>query len=288
MTDRGELAVVGTPIGNLGDLSPRAREVLEAADVICCEDTRRSGRLLALAGIEHGRLLALHGHNEVARAGEVVRLVLEGRRVALVTDAGMPAVSDPGARVVAAVHDAGGAVTAVPGPSAVVAAVALSGFAEARFCFEGFVPRRGAARRERLAAIASSSVPTVCYEAPSRVEALLGDLAAACGPERLVAVCRELTKLHEEVWRGPLGEAAGRWPAEAAKGEFVVVVSAGAFSAPEVPADDELAALVSELVSSGATRRDAVATVAGRLGLARRIVYDAATSSKRCADEGGL
>lgn len=285
MSGGGELVLVATPIGNLSDLSPRAAEVLGRADVLCCEDTRHTGQLLSRLGIAHGRLVSLHGHNEAARAEWVAGLVAEGKTVCLVSDAGMPAISDPGARAVDAVRRAGGRVLAVPGPSAAVTAVALAGFAEGRFLFEGFLPRTGRARRERLAAIAAASHLTVCYEAPGRIGALLADLAAAAGGDRQVLVARELTKLHEESWRGSLAEAAARFAEERARGEFVLVVDA-APAGGDGPVDPAaLGREVAELVAAGSTRRDAVDEVAARHGRSRREVYAAATGEGR---PGGL
>jgi 16S rRNA (cytidine1402-2'-O)-methyltransferase len=271
----GELIFVGTPIGNVGDLSPRAREVLSRADVVCCEDTRHSGQLFARLGIHPKRLLSLHEHNEASRSPEVIGLIGSGATVAVVSDAGMPAVSDPGSRLASAAHEAGARVTVVPGPSSATAAVAVAGLGGDRFGVEGFLPRRGAERRSRLSAVAAATSPVVLFEAPRRVEALVADLLGVCEGSRLVTVCRELTKLHEEVWRGALADALGRWPPESAKGEFVLVIAGRATAAPaELPAD-EVAATVAHLVSSGLSRRDAVGEVADRMGTSPRVVYDA-------------
>ena len=203
----GSLVVVGTPIGNLGDLSPRAVAALGRAEVIYCEDTRHSRKLLTHAGIT-GATLAVAARAQRGRpdrrGGGAVR---QGRTVALVSDAGMPGVSDPGSRVVRAVAAAGLTVTVVPGPSAVLTALVGSGLATDRFCFEGFLPRSGQERRSALAAVAAEPRTTVLFEAPGRVAATLADLAASCGPARPVSVARELTKLHEEFWRGTLAEA---------------------------------------------------------------------------------
>ncbi len=278
-TAAGRLVLVATPIGNVRDLSPRAADVLRSADVVCCEDTRHSGRLFSRLGITTKRLLSLHGHNEAQRTEEVLRLLEDGLTVALVTDAGTPAVSDPGARVVAAAHEAGAVVSIVPGPSAAVAAVAVAGLSAERWCFEGFLPRKGAERTARLAAIAAAPQAVVIYEAPGRVDALVADLASACGGDRLVAVCRELTKLHEQLWRGPLSLAAGLWPADSARGEFVLVLDAARAPAPAEVSPGELAAAVERLMASGLTRRDAVAEAAERAGIARREVYDALAQS---------
>ena len=202
--------LVATPIGNLGDLSPRAVSALEEADVIVCEDTRRTGRLLEHAGVAKRRLIVANEHAEASAAAEVGRLLAAGATVAVVTDAGTPGISDPGARLVRAAIDGDHPVTVVPGPAAAVAAVVVSGLPADRFVMEGFLPRRGHERAERLAALADERRTTVLYEAPHRLARTLADLAATFGPDRPVAVCRELTKLHEEVWRGSLGEAAAR------------------------------------------------------------------------------
>ncbi len=280
--------LVATPIGNLGDLPPRAADVLACADVVFCEDTRHSGQLFSRSGIRPKRLASLHEHNEAQRVREVLALIEEGRSVALVTDAGMPAISDPGSRVVAAVHEAGGRVTAVPGPSACVMAVAVSGLGDGRWRMEGFLPRKGRERKDRLAEVVSSAVPSVIYEAPARVELLLGELEAACDASRLVAVCRELTKLHEEIWRGPIAGASQRWPSVSARGEFVVVLDGSREPPRAAPPREELDRAVRELVGTGLTRRDAVAEVAERVGIPRREVYDVLGPSTRSRPAGGL
>lgn len=281
MSSPGELVLVATPIGNLGDLSPRAIEVLARADAICCEDTRHSGQLLSRAGVSPRRLISLHAHNEAARLGEVLGLLRDGKTVAVVTDAGLPAVSDPGGRLVDAAHEAGARLSVVPGPSAAPAALALSGFTAGRWCFEGFLPIKPSERRERLAAISASQVPSVIYESPRRVDRLLAELAELAGPVRKVLVCRELTKLHEEVWRGSLSEAAGRWPEQNARGEFALVLEGrGEEEQPEM-APDEVAALVLSLVAGGLSRRDAVDEAAGRTRSSRRAVYEALEQARK-------
>jgi 16S rRNA (cytidine1402-2'-O)-methyltransferase len=275
----GALVVVGTPIGNLGDLSPRAVVVLSSADVIYCEDTRHSRKLLTHAGITGVPLRSLHGHNEADRVDEVIANVATGRTVALVSDAGMPAVSDPGARVVAAVGAAGLTVTVVPGPSAVLAALVASGLATDRFCFEGFLPRSGRDRTERLAVVAAEPRTTVLFEAPGRVAATLGHLAAVCGGDRPVAVARELTKLHEEVWRGTLADATD-WAADGVRGE-VALVLAGAPAVADIEiGEDELARALTERLEAGTRTRGAVDEVAAAYGVARRQVYELALRIK--------
>jgi len=277
---RGALVVVGTPIGNLGDLSPRAVDALATADVVYCEDTRHSRKLLTHAGIAGVPLRSLHEHNEDDRVDEVVTSVARGRTVALVTDAGMPAVSDPGARVVAAVAAAGLVVTVVPGPSAVLAALVASGLATDRFCFEGFLPRSGRDRTERLAVVAADPRTTVLFESPVRTAATLRDLAGACGPDRPVAVARELTKLHEEVWRGSLADAAD-WAADGLRGEVVLVLAGAPAAVPGAVGDDVLTAALAELTATGAKTRGAVDRVAADHGVPRRRVYELALRAKQ-------
>ncbi|TML38927.1 MAG: 16S rRNA (cytidine(1402)-2'-O)-methyltransferase [Actinobacteria bacterium] len=242
MAPTGSLILVSTPIGNLGDLSPRATDTLARVGVIACEDTRHTRKLLTHAGISGKRLLAVHEHNEAGQVAHVLGLLDRGVDVAVVTDAGTPGISDPGTRLVVAAAGAGARVEVVPGPSALVAALVLSGLPTARFCFEGFLPRKGRERAERLGAIAAERRTTVLYEAPHRLEATLGDLLAACGPLRLVAVARELTKLHEEVWRGTLDGALARARESAPRGEHVLVV-AGA-GGPEPASDEQVEAAV--------------------------------------------
>ena len=281
----GVLVVVATPIGNLGDLSPRAVASLASADVIYCEDTRHSRKLLTHAGVSGVPLRSLHEHNEADRRDEVVAAVAAGRTVVVVSDAGMPAVSDPGARVVAAVAAAGLPVTVVPGPSAVLAALVASGLATDRFCFEGFLPRSGRARTDRLAEVAADPRTTVLFEAPGRVGSTLADLAAVCGDDRPVVVARELTKLHEEIWRGSLGAAAA-WAGDGLRGEVVLVLA----GAPEGDAgavdDDVLAGALAERLGAGDRTRGAVDAVATRHGVPRRRVYELALQLKH-GDDGG-
>ena len=281
----GALVVVGTPIGNLGDLSPRAVAALADADVIYAEDTRHSRKLLSHAGISGVPLRSLHEHNEAARVDEVVAAVTAGRTVALVSDAGMPGVSDPGARVVAAVGAAGLCVTVVPGPSAVLAALVSSGLATDRFCFEGFLPRSGRDRTARLALLASEPRTSVLFEAPGRVAATLADLAATCGADRQVAVARELTKFHEEVWRGTL-EDAGAWAADGVRGEVVLVLEGAPEPEETEVAESVLAAEVTAALRAGARTRGAVDEVAARHGVPRRRVYELALRLREAAGAG--
>jgi 16S rRNA (cytidine1402-2'-O)-methyltransferase len=277
---KGELVLVATPIGNLGDLSVRALDVLRDADVIAAEDTRRTRTLLSHAEIpSEGRLRAVHAHNEAESADWVVDAVRDGRRVAYVTDAGTPGISDPGERLVRACLDAGLPVDVVPGPSAVLTALVLSGYPTDRFVFEGFLPRKGAERRERLAQIVGEARTVVLYESPRRVHATLTALLGACGPLREVAVARELTKLHQEVWRGTLDAAVGHVELTEPRGEHVLVL-APAPPAPEA-SDDEIDAHVAAAFAEGLSTRDAAARVARDLHVPRRRAYDAAMRRKR-------
>ena len=267
----GRLVLVATPIGNLGDLSPRAVEVLAAADVVACEDTRRTGKLLAHAGVSVPRLLVVNEHTEAAGAAEIAKLIAEGNMVALVTDAGTPAVSDPGARVVQATLDGGGEVEAVPGPSAALAALVVSGLPTGRFCFEGFLPKKGRHRADRIEELTRESRTMVLFEAPHRLARTLGDLAAALGGDRPVAIVREQTKLHEEVWRGTLADAAARAGDTEPRGEHVLVVAGCPNPAP--PSEPQIRAALEERLADGLSRRDAAAAVAADLGVSRRAVY---------------
>ncbi|MGI8792730.1 MAG: 16S rRNA (cytidine(1402)-2'-O)-methyltransferase, partial [Acidimicrobiales bacterium] len=219
----GRLRLVGTPIGNLADLSPRAAESLRVADLIACEDTRRTRALLTAHGISGKELVALHGHNEHAQAERVVARLLGGATVALVSDAGMPTVSDPGQHLVAAASAAGVVVEVVPGPSAALAALAISGLPTDRFCFEGFLPRKGRDRRDRLDVMRTEERTAVLFEAPHRLRETLADLVEVCGSDRPIAVARELTKLYEETWRGTVGAAVARWTDVEPRREFVIV-----------------------------------------------------------------
>lgn len=272
----GRLVVVGTPIGNLGDLSPRAEEVLREADVVACEDTRRTGRLLAAAGIDAPKLVVVNEHTEDSAAAPLIDRVRDGATVALVTDAGMPSVSDPGAGVVAAAVAAGLDVSVVPGPTAASAALAASGLPSARWVFEGFLPRKGAGRAERIRAVAAEQRTAILYEAPHRMVRTVDDLVAACAGDRRVVFGREITKLHEEWFRGTLESAVSWLDEHEPRGEFVIVLE-GAQPPPEAT-DDELRAALAAERASGASTRDAVAAVTERFGVAKRRVYDLALS----------
>jgi 16S rRNA (cytidine1402-2'-O)-methyltransferase len=271
----GALVLVGTPIGNLGDLSPRAVEALRTADVIACEDTRRTRQLLTAAGVPAGgRLLAVHDHNEAAQVGGLLGRLAAGQRVAVVTDAGMPGISDPGERLVAAAAAAGHRVEVVPGPSAAIAALVVSGLPTGRSCFEGFLPRKGRDRARRLTELAAERRTTVLFESPRRVRATVADLARELGRERRVAVARELTKHFEEVWRGTLAEAVDHLAEKDPIGEYVLVVGGAPDAAPATESDVEDALRVR--LAAGVPRREAVAEVAAELGVPKRQVYDTA------------
>jgi 16S rRNA (cytidine1402-2'-O)-methyltransferase len=275
----GSLALVATPIGNLSDLSPRAVETIAGADVVACEDTRRTRRLLSHAGIPSPPLLVVNDHTEAKQVREVLARLERGQRVVVVSDAGTPGISDPGERLVAAAAAAGYRVEVVPGPSAAIAALVASGLPTGRFCFEGFLPRRGSGRDERLAALAEEHRTMVLYEAPHRLARTLADLADTLGDTRAIAVARELTKLHEEVWRGTL-VGARIWAEEKQpRGELVIVLG----GAPEEPPPTDLdvtSALRREL-AAGATTRDAATAVARRLGVPKRRAYALATGMDR-------
>jgi 16S rRNA (cytidine1402-2'-O)-methyltransferase len=271
--------LVATPIGNLGDLSPRAVEALRTADLLCCEDTRRTGRLLQHAGIERPPLIVVNDHTEARAIGRVLTVLDRGQRVAVVSDAGMPGVSDPGERLVRAAVEAGHVVEVVPGPSAALSALVASGLPSGRFVFEGFLPRKGSTRSERLSSLAGEPRTIVVYEAPHRVARTLTDMAAAWGPDRRVAVARELTKLHEEVWRGTLAEAAAWATEREPPGEIVLVVD-GAPPAPPA-GDDDLVAALRERIAAGSSPRDAASAVAGRFGVPKRRAYDLAVTVGR-------
>ncbi|HET7529995.1 MAG TPA: 16S rRNA (cytidine(1402)-2'-O)-methyltransferase [Mycobacteriales bacterium] len=273
------LVLAATPIGNPADASPRLRELLATADVVAAEDTRRLRRLTDALGVRAaGRVVSYYDSVEQARIPRLLDDLRDGRTVVLVTDAGMPLVSDPGFRLVAAAAAESLPVSVVPGPSAALAALAVAGLPADRWCFEGFLPRRAGERRSRLAALARESRTMVFFEAPHRVGAALGDLAAAFGAGRPAVVCRELTKTHEEVRRGRLGELA-EWAAAGLRGEITVVVQGATTSTAEPPAPADLAEQVGALVASGSSRRDAVDAVAAAHGLARRRVYDAVNTA---------
>ncbi|MFW6772687.1 16S rRNA (cytidine(1402)-2'-O)-methyltransferase [Nocardioides sp. CPCC 205120] len=269
------LVLAGTPIGRPDDASPRLVAELARADVVAAEDTRRLRRLTSDLGVEvGGRVTSYFEGNEQARTPQLLEALQAGQRVLLVTDAGMPSVSDPGYRLVAACVEAGVPVTAVPGPSAVLTALAVSGLPVDRFCFEGFLPRKAGERARRLAVLAHEERTMVFFEAPHRTEAALTALAEAFGGDRPAAVCRELTKTHEEVRRGPLADLVA-WAGEGVRGEVTLVVQ-GVVAGASVAADpDSLRAAVAEREEMGTARKDAIKEVAEAAGVPKRVVYDA-------------
>lgn len=274
----GRVILAAAPLGNPGDASARLRDALAAAPVIAAEDTRRMQRLCRdLDVTPAGRVVSFFEGNEASRLPLLLDALRSGDDVLVVTDAGTPSVSDPGYRLVAAAVDGGIAVTALPGPSAVTTALAVSGLPVDRFCFEGFPPRRPGERRRLFAALAAERRTLVLFEAPHRLAATLADLRDAFGADRPAAVCRELTKIYEEVRRGTLAELAG-WAAGDVRGEITLVV-AGAQPAAEVP--DDLAAEVARRESAGLARKEAIAEVAHDAGVPRRAVYDAVLDAKR-------
>lgn len=271
------IILAATPIGNLGDASARLREALEGAPVVASEDTRVTQRLLAGLGIANRpRLIALHEHNERQKAAELVELARD-QDLLVVSDAGMPTVSDPGFPLVQAAVAAGVAVTAIPGPSAVITALAVSGLPTDRFAFEGFLPRKAGERARRLAELAGDRRTLVFFESPSRLAASLGALADAFGADRQAAVCRELTKLHEEVRRGGLAELA-TWAQGGVRGEICIVV--GGAAAERADAADALERVLA-LAASGTRLKDAAALVAAETGLGKRELYEAALAARR-------
>ncbi|MEU0949820.1 16S rRNA (cytidine(1402)-2'-O)-methyltransferase [Streptomyces canus] len=276
----GTLVLAGTPIGDIADAPPRLAAELAGADVVAAEDTRRLKRLTQGLGVTpKGRIVSYFEGNETARTPELVEELLGGARVLLVTDAGMPSVSDPGYRLVAAAVEKDVRVTAVPGPSAVLTALALSGLPVDRFCFEGFLPRKGGERLSRLREVADERRTLVYFEAPHRLDDTLAAMAEVFGAERRAAVCRELTKTYEEVKRGELG-ALAEWAADGVRGEITVVVE----GAPEKGAgeidDEELVRRVRVREEAGERRKEAIAAVAVEAGVPKRVVFDAVVAAK--------
>ncbi|MEU1853488.1 16S rRNA (cytidine(1402)-2'-O)-methyltransferase [Streptomyces sp. NPDC019990] len=275
----GTLVLAGTPIGDISDAPPRLAEELAGADVVAAEDTRRLRRLTQALGVTpRGRVVSYFEGNESARTPELVEELVGGARVLLVTDAGMPSVSDPGYRLVAAAVERDVRVTAVPGPSAVLTALALSGLPVDRFCFEGFLPRKAGERLGRLRDVAGERRTLVYFEAPHRLDDTLAAMAEVFGAQRRAAVCRELTKTYEEVRRGGLGELAA-WAAEGVRGEITVVVE----GAPEPQEDigpEELVRRVRVREEAGERRKEAIAAVAVEAGVPKRVVFDAVVAAK--------
>lgn len=278
----GTLWLVGTPIGNLEDLTDRARRVLGEVDVIACEDPSRTRQLLSHIGIPAPQILTLNEGNERERVGQVTGLLGAGSQVALVSDAGMPSFSDPGYRLVAACVAAGLEVDVAPGPAAAVTALVLSGLPTDRFVFEGFLPRKTGARRAHLDGLAGEPRTIVLFESPRRLATTLAEAADALGADRRAAVCRELTKVHQEVARGTLGELAKRYADEEPRGEISLVIEGASESEPDLRAATRR---VRELVGEGSSRRDAAAQAAAETGASRRALYEA--SLRTDLDEPG-
>lgn len=276
----GTLVLAGTPIGDVADAPPRLAAELAAAEVIAAEDTRRLRRLTQALGVHTtGRVVSYFEANESARTPELVEALTGGSRVLLVTDAGMPSVSDPGYRLVAAAVERGVKVTAVPGPSAVLTALAVSGLPVDRFCFEGFLPRKAGERLGRLREVADERRTLVYFEAPHRLDHTLAAMAEVFGADRRAAVCRELTKTYEEVRRGPLKELAA-WAAEGVRGEITIVVEGAAEPGPQETDPAELVRRVLIREEAGERRKEAIAAVAAEAGLPKREVFDAVVAAK--------
>lgn len=279
----GRLFLCATPIGNLGDTSPRLAETLRDADVVYAEDTRRSKVLLGSLGVDRS-LRSYFVGNEERRSEELAGYLEQGKTVAFITDAGMPSISDPGTSAVQAAHRAGAEVRVVPGPSAVTAALAVSGFDAQRFVFEGFLPRKGAERRRRLAALQGEERTIVLFSATHRVAQDLADLATHLGDDRPVALCRELTKRYEEVWRDTLSGAGRRLSEQEPRGEYTLVIEGGKRPPPSI---EEALTEVLNRIEGGENLAGAVRSVAGERGVARRDLYEAALDAiKRPLDSG--
>ncbi|MFF7394096.1 16S rRNA (cytidine(1402)-2'-O)-methyltransferase [Streptomyces scabiei] len=282
----GILVLAGTPIGEIADAPPRLAQELAGADVVAAEDTRRLRRLTQALGVQPGgRIVSYFEGNEAARTPELVEALVGGARVLLVTDAGMPSVSDPGYRLVAAAVEKDIRVTAVPGPSAVLTALALSGLPVDRFCFEGFPPRKAGERLARLREVAEDRRTLVYFEAPHRLDATLAAMAEVFGAGRRAAVCRELTKTYEEVRRGPLGELA-EWAADGVRGEITVVVEGAPEKGSEELDAEELVRRVRVREEAGERRKEAIAAVAVEAGVPKRVVFDAVVAAKRDVGRG--
>ncbi|PJJ02470.1 16S rRNA (cytidine1402-2'-O)-methyltransferase [Streptomyces sp. 2333.5] len=276
----GTLVLAGTPIGEIADAPPRLATELAAADVIAAEDTRRLRRLTQALDVQpSGRIVSYFEGNEAARTPELAEALAGGARVLLVTDAGMPSVSDPGYRLVAAAVERDIKVTAVPGPSAVLTALAVSGLPVDRFCFEGFLPRKAGERRTRLREVADERRTLVYFEAPHRLDDTLAAMAEIFGADRRAAVCRELTKTYEEVKRGPLGDLAS-WAAEGVRGEITIVVEGAPEAGPQELGAEELVRRVRVREEAGERRKEAIAAVAADAGLPKREVFDAVVAAK--------
>ena len=271
----GMLYLVPTPIGNLGDISARCRETLENADFIAAEDTRVSLKLLNHLGIKKS-LVSYYEHNKAFKGDKIVERILAGETCALVSDAGSPAISDPGEDLVKQCAAAGITVCAIPGPCAAITALSISGQATGRFCFEGFLSTAKKSRREHLESLKREQRTMIFYEAPHKLVTTLEDLSEAFGPDRGISLCRELTKLHEEVVRTTLGEAVEKYTDNPPKGEFVLIVAGAAPEEKEIPSETDAAVYVARLMEQGLSRKDAVKQTAKDLNLPKNVVYDAA------------
>ena len=271
----GMLYLVPTPIGNLGDISTRCRETLESADFIAAEDTRVSLKLLNHLGIKKS-LVSYYEHNKAFKGNVILDRILAGETCALVSDAGSPAISDPGEDLVKLCAEAGITVCAIPGPCAGITALSISGQATGRFCFEGFLSTAKKSRREHLESLAQEQRTMIFYEAPHKLLNTLQDMAAVFGEDRPISLCRELTKLHEEVVRTTLGGAIEKYTENAPKGEFVLVLAGAPEKEKEVATADDAAARVAQLVAEGMSRKDAIKQTAKELNLPKNVVYDAA------------
>lgn len=271
----GMLYLVPTPIGNLGDISQRCRETLENADFIAAEDTRVSLKLLNHLGIKKS-LVSYYEHNKAFKGEKIVERILSGETCALVSDAGSPAISDPGEDLVKLCHAAGIVVCAIPGPCAVITALSISGQATGRFCFEGFLSTAKKSRKEHLESLASEQRTMIFYEAPHKLLTTLEDMAGVFGSDRSISLCRELTKLHEEVILTTLGAAIEKYAEVPPKGEFVLVVAGAPAVQKEIATAEDAAAYVEKLMKEGLSRKDAIKQTAKDLNLPKNVVYDAA------------
>ena len=269
----GTLVLVATPIGNLSDMSTRAIETLQSSDLVACEDTRRTGLLLQHFGITGKRMLRVDAHTEDKSSQEIINCLLEGSTVSMVTDAGMPSISDPGERLVRKVIESGHRVTVIPGPSAPISALVVSGFSTQRWCMEGFLPRKGENRLKRLKEIAEEERTVILFESPHRLAATLKDLLEECGATRQVVVVRELTKVHEEIFRGSLEESLN-WAEKSIKGEIVIVLEAGTITS-EID-DERLETVLKEILAGGVSTKDAAEEASRRLNVSRRRAYSTA------------
>ena len=271
----GMLYLVPTPIGNLGDISERCRRTLEEADFIAAEDTRVSLKLLNYLGIKKS-LVSYYEHNKAFKGNVILDRILAGETCALVSDAGSPAISDPGEDLVRLCAENGITVTAIPGPCAVITALSISGLPTGRYCFEGFLSTAKKSRKEHLASLVGETRTMIFYEAPHKLVSTLEDLAETFGSDRKISLCRELTKLHEEVVRTTLGEAIAKYTENGPKGEFVLVVDGAAPVEKEVPTAEDAGEMVKRLMSEGLSRKDAIKQTAKALDLPKNVVYDAA------------